>query len=105
MAAKDFIDEAITKRQIVALVSLDVKGAFDAAWCPSVIKALKDFYCPRNLYNLTKNNFTDRSAFITTNNIRRLPSRVLQRTRILEHPIQFTIKLELRKMDESNSVC
>jgi len=70
MAANEFIDEAITKEQIIALVSLDVKGAFDAAWCPSAIKALKDFYCPRNLYNLTKNYFTDRSAFIATESIR-----------------------------------
>ena len=57
MAVKDFIDEAPTKGHIVALVSLDVKGAFDAAWGPSVVKALKDFHCPRNLYYLTKNYF------------------------------------------------
>jgi hypothetical protein len=31
-AAMDFIEEALTKGQIVALVSLDVKGAFDAGW-------------------------------------------------------------------------
>jgi hypothetical protein len=31
MAAKDFIDEALTKGQIVALVNLDVKRAFDVA--------------------------------------------------------------------------
>jgi len=31
MAVKDFIDEVLTKGQIVALVSLDVKGAFDVA--------------------------------------------------------------------------
>ena len=31
MAAKDFTDERRTKGQIVALVSLGVKGAFDAA--------------------------------------------------------------------------
>jgi len=30
MVAKDFIDEAITKGQTVALVSLDVRGGFDA---------------------------------------------------------------------------
>jgi hypothetical protein len=57
MAVKDFIDEALTKGQIV-LVSLDVKGAFDAVWWPSILKALKDFYCPRNLYNLTKKYFS-----------------------------------------------
>jgi hypothetical protein len=27
-----FLDEALTEGEIVALVSLDVKGAFDAAW-------------------------------------------------------------------------
>src|SRR5215467_12179331 len=58
MAVKGFIDEALTKGKIVALVSLDVKGAFDAAWWPSILKILKDFYCSRNLYNLTKNYFS-----------------------------------------------
>jgi len=70
MAVKNFIEEALTKGQIVALVSLDVKGALFAAWGPSVVKALKDFYCPRNLYNLTKSYFTERTAFITTNSMR-----------------------------------
>ena len=37
MAVKDFKDEALTKGHIVALVSLDVKGAFDAAWWPSIL--------------------------------------------------------------------
>ena len=69
MAVEDFIDEALTKGQIVALVSLDVKGAFDAAWGSSVVKALKDFHCPRNLYYLTKNYLTER-AFIATNSVR-----------------------------------
>ena len=32
MPVKDFINEALTKGQTVALVSLFVKGAFDAAW-------------------------------------------------------------------------
>jgi hypothetical protein len=55
---------------MVALASLDVKGAFDAAWWPSILKALRDFQSPRNLYNLTKNYFSDRSAFISTNSMR-----------------------------------
>ena len=32
MAVNEFIDEALTTGQTVALVSLDVKGAFDTAW-------------------------------------------------------------------------
>jgi hypothetical protein len=35
-AAKDFTDEALTKGQIAAIVSLNVKGAFDTAWGPSI---------------------------------------------------------------------
>jgi len=70
MAVKDFIDEALTKGHIVALVSPDVKGAFDAAWWPSILKALKDFQCPRNLYNLTRNYCSDRSTFISTKSMR-----------------------------------
>jgi hypothetical protein len=70
MAVKNFIDEALKKGKIVALVSLDVKGAFDAAWWPSILRALKDFYCPRNLYNLTKTYFSDRTAFISTKSVR-----------------------------------
>jgi len=69
MAVKDFIDESLTKGYIVALVSLDVKVDFDAAWWPSILKAMKDFYCPRNPYNLTKNYFRERSAFISTNSM------------------------------------
>jgi hypothetical protein len=49
MAIMDFIDEALTKWQIVALVSLDVRGVFDAAWWLSILKILKDFHCLRNL--------------------------------------------------------
>jgi hypothetical protein len=92
MAVKDFIDEALTKGHIVALVSLDVKGAFDAEWWPSILKALKDFQCSRNLFKLTRNYFSDRSAFISSNSMsieksskQRLSPRVLQWTRVLEY--------------------
>jgi 5'(3')-deoxyribonucleotidase len=70
MAVKDFIEEALTKGQIVVLVSLDVRGAFGAAWNPSILQALREFHCPRNLYNLSKSYFCERSAFIATNSMR-----------------------------------
>jgi len=31
---------------------------------------MKDFQCPRNLYKLTKNYFSETSAFISTNSMR-----------------------------------
>jgi hypothetical protein len=70
MAVKGSIDEALKKGQIVALVSLDVIDAFDAAWWPSILKPLKDFYCPKSLYKLTENYFSGRSAFSSTNSMR-----------------------------------
>jgi len=70
MAVKDFTDEALTKGQIVALVSLDVKGAFDAAWRSAFLKAMKRLHCPKNLYNLTKNYFSEKLAFISTKSMR-----------------------------------
>jgi len=32
---------------IAILVILDVKGAFDAAWWPSILNTLKEFNCPK----------------------------------------------------------
>jgi hypothetical protein len=59
MAVKDVIDEALTKWQIVTLVSLNIKGAFDAASWPSILQALKEFQCPRNLYRVIEKDGWD----------------------------------------------
>ena len=32
MAVKDFVEEGLVTRNLIVLVSIDVKGAFDAAW-------------------------------------------------------------------------
>jgi hypothetical protein len=69
-AVKVFIEEALTKGQTVALVILDVKGTLGAVWWQRVLMYLKDFQCPRNLYNLTKKYFSERPAFISTNSMR-----------------------------------
>jgi hypothetical protein len=67
MTVKEFIEEGLRKGLITILVSLDVKGAFDAAWWPSILMALKDFNCPRNLYYLTKSCFSHKTAVMSTN--------------------------------------
>ena len=69
MAVKRFVQKALKAGDIVVLISFDVKGAFDAAFCPSILNGLKDYKCSKNLYNLSKSYFSDRSAFISTNNI------------------------------------
>jgi hypothetical protein len=54
VAVKDYLEEGMREGHIAILVSLDVKGAFGAAWWPSILKALKELNCPKNLYNLAK---------------------------------------------------
>jgi hypothetical protein len=68
MALKDYVQDSLNEGQYVALISLDVKGAFDAAWWPSILTTLKTLTCPRNLYNLCANYFNERSATLTINN-------------------------------------
>jgi hypothetical protein len=68
MEAKSFIEQVLENRGIVILASLDVRGAFDSAWWPGIIDGLRDFNCPRNPYNLSKDYFNNRTAILTTNN-------------------------------------
>jgi hypothetical protein len=50
------------------MTSLDVKGAFDAAWWPAILRGLREAECPRNLYQLTKDYYKDRGAVMMINN-------------------------------------
>ena len=68
MVAKNFIEESLRLKQCTVIVSLDVKGAFDAAWWPSILKQLKEFKCPANLYRLSVSYFSNRRAKLTINN-------------------------------------
>jgi hypothetical protein len=42
MAVKGFVEPALAVGDIVVLISLDVKGAFNAAFWPSILNGLKD---------------------------------------------------------------
>ena len=55
-------------KQCTVIASLAVKGAFDAAWWPSILKQLRELKCPRNLYNLSANYFSNRKATLSINN-------------------------------------
>jgi len=70
MAVKELVQEGFSKGEITVIVSLDVEGAFNSAWVPSVLKNLQESGCPRNLYNLAKNYFSQRKATMETNNIK-----------------------------------
>ena len=71
IAVKEFAEEGLGQGLITILVSLDVKGAFDAPpeW-PGILKTLQDFNCPRNLYNLTKNYLSQRTTVMTTSTLK-----------------------------------
>jgi len=59
MAVKKYVQEGFSRGEITVTVSLDVEGAFNSAWWPSVLKNLQESGCPRNLFNLTKNYFSN----------------------------------------------
>jgi hypothetical protein len=44
---KDFVEEGLKAGQVLVLVSLDDRGAFDAAWWPSILKSSKVCGCPK----------------------------------------------------------
>ena len=48
-------------------MSLDVRGAFDTAWWPRILKELRACGCPQKLYELTKSYFSQRTATLSTN--------------------------------------
>jgi len=67
---KNFVEEGLQAEEVIVLVGLDVKDAFDAAWWPNILKSLQDCGCPRNLYYLTKSYLSQRTAILSTNSIR-----------------------------------
>jgi len=69
LAVKDYIDEGIRQGHITILISLDVRGAFDRAWWPSILHALKELNCPKNLFELARSYFSERTATLNTNSI------------------------------------
>jgi len=68
LALKEFVEDGFRTGEITIIVSLDVEGAFNAAWWPAILKSLKDSRCPRNLHNLTRSYLSNRRATLQTNN-------------------------------------
>jgi hypothetical protein len=64
MAVTQFIEPELDKGKVVIMASLVVKGAFDAAWWPAILKGLIDAIYPQNLYQRTQIYFRERKAII-----------------------------------------
>jgi len=67
---KDFVQKSLDAGEEIALISLDVQGAFDAAWWPGVLRELRESKCPKNLYRFTMSYFTQGTAVLSTNSLR-----------------------------------
>jgi hypothetical protein len=99
MEAKSFIEPVLENRGLVIMTSLDVQGAFDSAWWPGILQGLRYFNYPSNLYKLSKEYFSNRTAVMTTNNStteRRVTKgccKGLLWTRLLEYTIQLPLDL------------
>jgi hypothetical protein len=50
------------------MVSLDIKGAIDAAWWPSILPKLRELKYPKNLFDLSASHFSNRKATLSINN-------------------------------------
>jgi hypothetical protein len=69
MEIKNYVMKGLADGEAIALISLDVKGAFDVAFWPSILNGLRECACPKNLYNLTKSYFRNRTAILSSNSI------------------------------------
>jgi hypothetical protein len=69
MIVKEFVQDSLATGDMIALVSLDVQGAFVAAWWPAILKEMTDCGSPKNLYKLTKIYYTQRTAILTKNSM------------------------------------
>jgi hypothetical protein len=67
MSVKQFIEPELERGRVDIMAILDIKGAFDAAGCPAILKGLRDAKCPQNLYRLTQDYFREKRAVISIN--------------------------------------
>ena len=97
MAVKLIMEENLKQKNCTSIVILDVRGAFDAAWLPSIVRNLKELICPKNLFSLSRSYFSNRTASLCGNTLQiekpvnyGVPSKFLYRSRILEYTLQFS---------------
>jgi len=54
MTVKNVVTYGLTAGDVLVIISLDVKGACDADWWPAILKGLRAYECPNNLFNLAR---------------------------------------------------
>lgn len=63
------VREAKDAGQQVAIVSLDIRGAFDNAWWPSIFCQLKRIKCPRNIYGILLSYTEEREVVVRLSDV------------------------------------
>ena len=95
MAVKEIAEKNLEQKNCTSVVSLGVRGAFDAACWPSILRNLKELKCQRNLFNLSRSYFSDRTTSLCGNTLKiekpvtGVPPRFLLRSRVLEYTLQL----------------
>jgi len=70
LADKGIIEGNLKEKNSTSVVSLDVREAFDAAWWLRILHNLKELNCPRKLFNLSRNYFSDRTVSLLENELK-----------------------------------
>lgn len=59
--------EECREKYVVGLF-LDISGAFDSAWWPEVLRVLREWRCPNNVYRLIRDYFKERKVTLKAGN-------------------------------------
>jgi hypothetical protein len=96
MAVKAFTQPIIENRGLVFMASLDVQKAFDSAAWPVILQGLRDFQLPKkpvqpqqSIFQQQESSHKHTKLYHREGHNKRIPARVLLRTRILEQTLQL----------------
>jgi hypothetical protein len=70
MAVKVIIEENLKQKNCTSVVSVDIRGAFDAAWWPRILRNLKELKCPKNLFNLSRSYSSNKTGSLCGNTLK-----------------------------------
>jgi hypothetical protein len=70
MVVKEIIKGNLKEKDCTSVVSLDVRGAFDATWWPNILRNLKSLKCPKKLFNLSRSYFSNRTSSLCGNTLK-----------------------------------
>jgi len=63
-AIQEIVNHRESKAKLVIAVMLDISAAFDSVWWPSVLMALKENDCPRDVYTVMQDYFKNRQVIL-----------------------------------------